>query len=172
MNTKTRPNTTSNKPDATAQPSITDEIATLREMPVHDLVEKHESLFGKPPRSKNRDFMWRRIAWKLQEQRFGGLSTVAKRRLDELIGELDLPLTGERTVRGRVEGTRTAGKPIVGTVLTRHWRGLEVRATRVEAGWEHDGVVHRSLSAVVKSITGSHASGPAWFGLKSKGATK
>jgi len=164
--------TDTEKPEANAQPSIIDEIATLRELTAADLVERYTELHGKPPRSKHREWLWRRVAWKLQEQRFGGLSQVAKRRLDELIGELDLPLTGDRTVRGRVEGTRTAGKPIVGTVLIRQWRGMEVRATRVEAGWECDGVVHRSLSALVKAVTGTHASGPAWFGLKTRGARR
>ncbi len=68
---------------------------------------------------KNRTWLWRRIAWKIQEQKFGGLSEVAKRRLDELIAELDLPLTGERTVRAKVNGTARRGEPVVGTTLTR-----------------------------------------------------
>jgi len=53
--------TATRKPAPTTYRSITDEIATLRELPTADLVEKYESLFGKPPRSKHRAFMWRRI---------------------------------------------------------------------------------------------------------------
>ena len=144
--------------------SIPQEIAELRAMNVPDLVDRYESVFGKAPRAKHREWLWRRIAWKVQEQRFGGLSTVAKKRLDELIADLDLPLTGQRTVRVAAGH----GQLAVGTIISRTWKDREIQVTRTEQGWEHDGVVYRSLSAVVKAITGSHASGPAWFGLKKR----
>ncbi len=151
---------------------ITEEIAELRGMTVADLVVRYEQVFGKPPRAKHREWLWRRIAWRIQEQRFGGLSNVAKRRLDELIGELDVPL-GERTVRGKMNVRAKPGDPAMGTSLVREWRGTEVTATRVEGGWECDGVVHRSLSAVAKAMTGSHWNGKLFFGLtKRKGALK
>ena len=67
---------------------IAEEIQELRVLPVPELVERYELVFGKPPRVKHRDWLWRRVAWKVQEQRFGGLSTVARRRLDELIDQL------------------------------------------------------------------------------------
>ncbi len=143
--------------------SITQEIAELRAMGVPELVERYEAVHGKPPRVKHRDWLWRRIAWKVQEQRFGGLSEVAKRRLDELIAELELPL-GQRTVNGKVARSRP-GDPPLGTTLTRVWKGQDVRTTAVEGGWEHDGVVHRSLSAVAKAVTGSHWNGRLLFGL-------
>ncbi len=146
--------------------SITQEIAELRAMGVPELAERYEAVFGKPPRVKHRDWLWRRIAWKIQEARFGGLSEVAKRRLDELIAELDLPL-GQRTVNGKVARSRP-GNPPLGTTLTRVWKGQEVRTTAVDDGWEYDGVVHRSLSAVAKAVTGSHWNGRLFFGLKSR----
>ncbi len=146
--------------------SITQEIAELRAMGVPELAERYETVFGRPPRVKHRDWLWRRIAWKIQEQRFGGLSEVTKRRLNELIAELELPL-GQRTVNGKVARSRP-GDPPLGTTLTRVWKGQEVRTTAVEGGWEHDGVVHRSLSAVAKAVTGSHWNGRLFFGLKSR----
>ena len=144
--------------------SIADEIQELRGMPVPELVNRYEAAFGKPPRVKHKDWLWRRVAWKIQEQRFGGLSSVAKRRLDELIADLDVPLTGDRTVRSKL-GRQKPGDPALGTTLTRTWRGREIQATRTEEGWECGGVPYRSLSAVAKAVTGSHASGPAWFGM-------
>ena len=153
-------------------------IAELRTLNVASLMERYEAAFGRPPRIKHREWLWRRIAWKVQEQRFGGLSTVAKRRLDELIAELDLPLGNNgTTVRGEVRegrgGSRRPTDPVLGTTLTRTWKGREIAATRVEGGWEHDGVVYRSLSAVAKAVTGSHWNGRLFFGLtKRKGAAK
>ena len=143
--------------------SITDEIQELRGMPVPELVNRYEAAFGEPPRVKHKDWLWRRIAWKIQEQRVGGLSSVAKRRLDELIAELDIPLNGGRTVRAKVPSLNSG--PVIGTTITRTWKGREIHATRTDGGWECGGMPYRSLSAVVKAITGSHASGPAWFGV-------
>ena len=146
--------------------SIPQEIAALRSMAVPELVTRYDAVYGKPPRVKHREHLWRRIAWKIQEQRFGGLSEVAKRRLNELIAELELP-RGQRTVNGKVARSRPADPPL-GSTLTRVWKGQEVRTTAVEGGWEHDGVVHRSLSAVAKAVTGSHWNGRLFFGLKSR----
>ena len=154
-----------------AERTIVEEIQELRKASVPELVERYEELFGKPPRTKHREHLWRRIAWKIQEQRFGGLSQTAKQRLDELIADLDLPLGKGRTERGTIRrnGSET---PVPGTTLTRVWKGREIVATAVEGGWEHGGVVHRSLSAVAKAVTGSHCSGPAWFGLKKRKAAR
>ena len=145
------------------QKPVPEIIAELREMDVPALVAEYEAVYGKPPRVKHRDWLWRKIAWKVQEARYGGLSSVAKRRLDELIAELDVPLEAQpRKV------VRKTGEPRIGTTVTREWKGSEIAATRVETGWEHDGVVYRSLSAVAKAVTGSHWSGPAFFGLNGK----
>jgi hypothetical protein len=133
-------------------------IIELRAMPVSYLVVQYESAFGKPPRNKNREWLWRKIAWKVQEARYGGLSSLATKRLNELVAELDLPLTAPR----RANGT------IVGTTLSREYRGELIETKRVNNGWEWDGVVYRSLSAVSNAVTGSHCNGRAFFGLGKK----
>lgn len=145
--------------------TIIEEIADLRVMTVASLVERYEELHGRPPRSKNRDWLWRRCAWRLQEARLGGLSAAARARVDEIVAEIDLPFAPRQTVRGSVSSGESQGPP-VGTIVFREWRGRDVRATKTPAGWQHESVTYRSLSALVKAITGSHTSGPAWFGLK------
>ena len=155
-----------------ATKSIAEEIAELRGLPVRDLVARYKAVYGKPPRVKHREHLWRRIAWKIQEQRFGGLSTTAKRRLDELIAEIDIPLVTEQTeTNKRVQ--RVNGEPAIGTTLVRVWHGQEIHATRTEEGWECDGVVHRSLTAAAKAVTGTRWNGRLFFGLtkrKERGA--
>jgi Protein of unknown function (DUF2924) len=148
--------------------SVSEEIAELRGMDVPALVGRYEAVFGKPPRVKHRDWLWRRIAWRIQEQRLGGLSTTAQRRLDELIAEIDLG----GTVRGRLERAAKPGTPTTGTTLTRMWRGKELLVRVVDGGFEHEGVVYRSLSAAANAITGSHVSGRAFFGLTERKAAK
>lgn len=141
------------------QKAIADEIAELRAMNVAELVERYVEVFGKLPRTKQPTWLWRKIAWKVQENRFGGLSQAAKQRLEELIAEIDLPLTQ----RKKVKPTRH-GDTILGTTVSRIWKGRVIEATSVDGGWEHDGIVYRSLSAVAKAVTGSHWNGRLFFG--------
>ncbi len=152
--------------------SITEEIAELRAMDVARLVERYEAVFGKPPRSRHQTWLWRRIAWKIQEQRYGGLSTVAQRKLDELIADLDLPLGKGRMVCGKIERPTKPGNPPIGTTLARTWRGKELHVAVIEGGFAYEGVVYRSLSAVATAVTGAHWNGRLFFGLAERKATR
>jgi Protein of unknown function (DUF2924) len=49
-----------------------------------------------------------------------------------------------------------SGKGARGSTLPREWGSQEVQTTSVEGGWEHEGVLYRSLSGVSKAVTGSH----------------
>ena len=75
---------------------------------------------------KHREHLWRRIAWRIQEQRFGGLSTVAKRKLDALITEIDIPLVVEGA-EPKKPVLRVNGEPQVGTTLPRAGRIRQAR---------------------------------------------
>jgi hypothetical protein len=130
-------------------------------------VLRYEDAFGKPPRVKHRDWLWRKIAWRVQEQRLGGLSGAARKRLDELIADLDVPTLAPRTTRASAP-TKTNSEPPIGSVLVREWHGREILATRVDAGWEHDGVVHSSLSALARALTGTKWNGKLFFGLTTR----
>ncbi len=153
--------------------TITEQVERLQHLSVVELLVEYRQLYGKEPRSKNREFLWKRCAWKQQEREFGGLSDVARRRLEELIAEIKLPIDDrQRTVTGKLTGTSQSNHHAVGVTFTRTWRGREVRATAVENGFEVDGVVHRSLSAAAAAITGSHLSGKAFFGLTKRKAAR
>jgi hypothetical protein len=152
---------------------IAKEIEALRQLAIPDLVLRYEELFGRPPRSKNREHMWKRCAWKLQEQRLGGLSRAAKDRLEQLIGEIDLPLTeARRTVAGALKCLAKPGDPPVGTILTRSWHGKEIQVKVVDGGFEYNGLVHKTLSAAAQAITGSHWNGRLFFGLAERKRTR
>jgi hypothetical protein len=63
-------------------PTIVKEIEALRKMEIPDLIAKYEELWGKPPRLKNQEALFKRCAWKLQEIRVGGLSARLTRASD------------------------------------------------------------------------------------------
>ncbi len=96
------------------------------------------------------------VAWKIQEQAYGGLGAATKRRL------ADLAKTMERD--GDVTRDRVARlKP--GARLVREWRGQTHKVSVLDDGFEWKGSQWRSLSAIARKITGGHWSGPRFFGL-------
>jgi hypothetical protein len=110
--------------------------------------------------------MQKRCAFKIQENAFGGLSVAAKARLEELIGELELPF-GNAVKPPRA--TRDDGL-VSGATITKVWHGRTYRVHITDDAFEWDGRRFRSLTAVASAITGSKWSGPLFFGLKKKAA--
>ena len=152
------------------------ELAKLRTMPPARLRERYQELFGEPARSGNKDFLCKRIAWRMQSLVEGTLSERARARARELARDADIRTTipkakATSTQPATVQALRrTQGAlPPVGTVLTRNYRGSVVQCTVLPNGFEYDGEVYRSLTAVAKAVTGSHWNGHLFFGLR-KGA--
>jgi hypothetical protein len=151
-------------------------VAALGRMTVGQLREKYLELFGEPTRSGNRDFLFKRLAWRVQSLAEGTLSERAKRRAEELARDADLRTTLPRPPKQPDAAAKTVTAsapkatahdrlPIAGTVLTRKYRGRQVEAKVLPNGFEYEGQVYRSLSAVAKAVTGSHWNGHLFFGL-------
>ncbi len=136
-----------------------------------ELAERYETVFGEPPRSKNRRYLAKRVAWGLQSSFYGEtLSEAARQRAREIARLSDIRLTApepksKRVVRAPVNGQPVPTIPPPGTLLTRAYRGEEVRVLILNDGFEWNGATYRSLSAIAKAVTGTHCSGPRWFGL-------
>lgn len=130
---------------------IQKEIAALRQMTVKELRRWHVELFGEENRSANRQYLFRRIAWRLQALAEGDLSERARRRSQELARDADLrsrppkeltmpPAPADlKTVAGRIALSRDDRLPGPGTVLTRVFKGHEYHVTVVSNGFEYDG---------------------------------
>lgn len=52
-----------------------------------------------------------------------------------------------------------------GTCLVREWHGGTYEVTVLDVGYQFNGTTYKSLTQVAKVITGSHVSGPKFFGL-------
>ncbi|MFK7882884.1 MAG: DUF2924 domain-containing protein [Phycisphaerales bacterium] len=162
-----------------------DRIESLEHLTPAELREVYCEVFGEPSRSNNRQWLVRRIAWRLQAQAEGGLTERAKRRAEELARDEDVrsrppgdfrhagPALGAelRTVTGKAVKPTDRRVPIPGSVLVREFKGTEHRVTVLKNGFEFDGTVYRSLSAIAKVITGSHWNGFLFFGLTGKEKT-
>src|SRR5881392_3258323 len=104
-----------------------------RHMTVGQLKIRYREAFGEDSRSNHKQFLFRRIAWRIQANAEGGLSERARRRALEIANDADLRirapknfLKGEldprRTAERSVEPTTDPRLPTPGTMLVRRYR--------------------------------------------------
>ncbi len=154
------------------------EIATLEKMTVNQLRQRHLELFGEENRASNRQYLYRRIAWRLQSLAEGSLSERARQRAEELARDADIrqsPPPGLqvpaapadlRRISGKIDPKRDERLPIPGTVIPRKHKGVEHHVTVLSDGFEFEGELYRSLSAIAHKITGCHWNGYYFFNLR------
>ncbi len=68
--------------------------------------------------------------------------------------------------------TPSSGAPVgsvsAGTHLVREWNGRTYQVEVIDSGYRFDGKTYPSLTTIAKRITGTHWSGPRFFGLTPK----
>jgi len=132
-------------------------LRALETMENADLREEWRRLYRVPPPKRiRRELLLLAVAYKIQEQALGGLSAATKRRLAALAN--NGAVADQPTPR---KSTRL--KP--GAKLVRSWQGETHTVTVTEDGFLWNGRTWRSLSKIAGEITGSHWSGPRFFGL-------
>ena len=110
-----------------------------------------------PPERISRDLMMRALAYRIQEQEYGGLGKTTKRRLRALARALE--------TEGEIPASAGASLK-AGARLVREWHGKTYTVVALEEGFEFKGKRYRSLSRIAREITGSRWSGHRFFGLK------
>ena len=159
--------------------NIGKEVAALERMTVKQLRARYAEVFGEETLAQNKVWLIKRIAWRLQALAEGDLSERARKRAAELANDADLrmnppkarpttapeDLTQTRTLRFQADDRL----PPPGTILTRRYKGETVQVKVLPQGFEYEGEVHGSLSAVARAITGSHCNGYLFFRLGDKG---
>jgi hypothetical protein len=156
--------------DRAAIAGIAAELAALQRMASAELAEKYAALYGTPPRSRNRDFLRKRLAWRIQELAEGGLSKRALARIEEL-GPAPLaswrrparPGTAASPQPPRRRPVRDPRLPATGAVLTRIHGSTEHTVTILDDGFEYRGERYRSLSKIARIITGTPWNGFLFF---------
>jgi hypothetical protein len=136
--------------------AIEAEIAHLRSLALDTLRRRWRVVFGRtPPAALSKDLLGRMIAWRLQEQAFGGLDRESLSFLEGLARHGGSP--------------RRRLKP--GTVLVRDYQGQRHTVTVAADGFNWQGMTYASLSAIARAITGTAWSGPRFFALARRNGT-
>jgi len=163
------------------RPCTEAELEDLKRMTVSQLQHKYEEVFGEETRSHHREFLWKRIAWRLQVLAEGDISERARQRAKELAREEDLRIRApqgafapapaadqQRTVVLPFTPTRDPRLPAPGTLLGRIYKGKRLEVEVLEEGFRFNGRNYPTLTAIAKEITGTHWNGYEFFGLKQK----
>jgi len=150
--------------------NIVNEVAALQRLSVGQLRQRFADLFGEATAASNRTWLIKRIAWRMQALAEGDLSQRARLRAAELARDADLRLNPPQpkatTTTPLPEPVRVPAPidprlPPPGTILIRPYKGLLVQV--LTDGFAYAGRVYASLSAVAKTVTGSHCNGFLFF---------
>lgn len=135
-------------------------LGRLAELPPKELKVEWTRRFGAPAPLLSPELLRLWIGYKLQEQKYGGLSRSTRRVL--------------RQIGWRGEGSDKV-KPMPrkltpGTRLVRDWHGVGHTVIVTADGFEYDGKHWKTLTAVARAITGARWNGPLFFGLAERKA--
>jgi hypothetical protein len=133
--------------------AIEAEVDRVRSLGIDALRTRWRMTFGAiPPPGLTKDIMGRMIAYRIQEEAFGGLDRETVKLLDRLArGEKPSELNRRL-------------KP--GTVLVREYKGERHTVTVAPDGFHWQDKTWSSLSTIAKTITGTAWNGPRFFGLR------
>jgi Protein of unknown function (DUF2924) len=162
--------------------TILTEIEKLRRASLTALRERYREVFQEETRSRHREHLFRRIAWRLQALAEGDLSDRARGRALQIARDADLRQVAPRdffTVGGeRVQTTRGSRReadsrlPLPGAVLSRKWKGRTLLVEVLSNGFRYEDRHYASLSAIAVAVTGTRWNGLAFFGLTRPGAER
>lgn len=150
-------------------------LAGLRSLTVGQLRERYREVFGEPTRSRNKDYLRKKVAWQIQALAESGLSDRVRGQLAQL--SPDVPVRRRSSGNGsattaaasspvEAQAARDPRLPEPGTVITRKHGGIEHKVTVLDNAFEYGGERFASLSKVARKIAGTNWNGFLFFGLK------
>jgi hypothetical protein len=162
--------------------NVAKEVSAMERMTVDQLRAKYAEVFGEPTNGRHKQWLIKRIAWRMQANEEGDLSERARRRAMELANDADLRMMPPRERKPAPDADRrtvtvaASIQPITdlmpGTELKREYKGRTVRVTVLADGFEFEGGRYKSLTAVAKAVTGKHWNGFHFFGLRQNGGSR
>lgn len=135
-------------------------LASLKSSSIAELKQQWQALYhSEPPHRISRELLTRAVAYRIQEQVYGGLEPSTKRLLIRLAGDAR---------SGRPLKPEPFSAAPARTVLMREWHGVTHEVRVLDRGVQYKRKRYRSLTEVAQLITGAHWNGPQFFGLRSR----
>jgi hypothetical protein len=157
---------------------LRDQINELATMGVRELQQQHRDLFGEEPESAHRQFLFHRIAWRLQVKREGGLPESAlaiaraiakdaplRNRVVSNAGRRRAGFPMEESATCTITPGHDSRLPMPGGLIVKQFKDQTIVVKVLDDGFEYGDRRYGSLSAIAKEITGTKWNGFAFFGL-------
>lgn len=158
--------------------NISKEVATMKRQTVDELRKKYGDVFCESTNARNKTWLIKRIAWRMQANAEGDLSARAKQRAAQIANDSDIRTTAPQPPKLSANAaSRTVTNPtpinsseelMAGTRLQREYKGQQVSVLVIKDGFEFEGERYKSLTAAVEAITGKHWNGYHFFKLRKK----
>lgn len=154
------------------------EIEKLRSASLGELRTKYFEVFGQASHSNHKQFLFRRIAWRLQALAYGDLSEQVRRRALALAQDVDLRIkapqhlvgSAQQLLQPTLQSRHRPGPderlPRPGSTLRREFKGQMVVVQVLAEGFQYQDRFYKSLSAIARQATGTAWNGYAFFRLK------
>jgi len=135
-------------------------LASLKSSSIAELKQQWRALYhSEPPHRISRELLTRAVAYRIQEQVYGGLKPSTRRLLLRLADDAR---------SGRPLKPEPSSAVPAGTVLMREWHGITHEVRVLDRGVLYKRKRYRSLSEVAELITSAHWNGPQFFGLRGR----
>ena len=159
------------------------EIGRIDDMTVQQLRDRYREVFDEDTRSRNRQYLIKKIKWRIQELAEGGLSELARRKIAELSrnapirrrllalvpsAETALTPPAQQTPRASPIAAAAAKQrdprlPPPGTTIQKMHNDIAHDVRILADGAEYLGKKYGSLSGVARAITGTNWNGFLFF---------
>jgi hypothetical protein len=150
-------------------------IDALKRLTTAQLQLRYRELFGQMSHSNHKDYLIRRVAWRMQAVAEGGLSERARAYAREIAADADLRLCApnkleiQPAIRIANPSRRLAPRvPPPGTQLIKRYKDETLTVTVLDDGYQYRDRVYMSLSAIARQVTGTQWNGFVFFGLSSR----
>lgn len=148
------------------------ELAVLEQMTPTQLRQKYREIFQEQTRCGHKQWLVKRIIWRMQALAQGDLSERARQRALEIANDADLRVMAPRRsddaplpLESASAGHDDDRLPRPGSLITREYKGRTLQVLVRDNGFEFEGIVYRTLTGLAKEITGTHTNGFLFFRL-------
>lgn len=142
--------------------NIKQELEALASLTPAQLRAEWRRVFRRDAPPHSPDLMTRAISWRLQARAQGDLTRSVRQRLAQLALQME---------KGDSDCVVASPSLSPGTRLLREWNGRMLEVTVLEDGYLFEDRLYTSLSQIAEHVTGTHWSGPRFFGLKNRRKT-
>ena len=145
--------------------NVAKEVAALERMSVNDLCERYRETFGEETNARNKRWLVKRIAWKLQANAEGDISERARRLATKIALSTDIRSSFPKTRRRPTVETLTTAStiisppadcrlPVPGTTLLKTYKGRDVQVRVLPNSFEFEGEQYKTLTSIAHIVTG------------------